>query len=208
MGNVQWDFNTALSKVFTFFSAQNELAAEVTQLLFLVREAAGPGTHTTITNIAMCSLLDSTVNLVFEEEIQRRETEALTAFNQARSELLAFITEQSRGANSPKGQAWNRFEAIIKKAEFCAAREKFRLVGEYLGLKWEGDWQEIFRFWARWRPKLVHRGSASDDSADSVAAQFNIGSSVVGAIHMLVLKLMGYEGLMVNSTFEDKVRTI
>lgn len=208
VGNVQWDFNTALSKVFTFLGAQNELTAEVTQLLFLIREAAGRGTHTTITNIAMCSLLDSAVNLVFEEKIQRRQTEALNTFSQARSELLAFIKNQSKGANSPKNQTWDRFEAIIKNAEFYAAREKFRLVGEYLELKWEDDWQEIFRFWSKWRPKLVHRGSGGDDSADSVAEQFNIGSRVVGAIHMLILKLMGYEGLMVNSTFEDKVRII
>jgi hypothetical protein len=208
VANVQWDFNTALGKAFTFLSVQNELTAEVTRLLFLIREAAGRGTHTTITNIAMCSLLDSAVNLVFEEKIQRRETETIGAFNQVRSKLLAWIHEQSMGPNSPKNPAWDRFETMIKNAEFYAAREKFRLVGKYLGFKWEGDWQVIFRFWARWRPKLVHRGSSGDDSADSVAEQFNIGSRVVGAIHMLVLKLMGYEGLMVNSTFEDKVRTI
>lgn len=208
VGNVQWDFNKALGKAFTFLSAQNELTAEVTKLLFLIREAAGRGIHTTITNIAMCSLLDSAVNLVFAEKIQRRETETTGAFDQVRSKLLAFIHEQSMDPNSPKNPVWDRFEAIIKNAEFHAAREKFRLVGENLGLKWEGDWQEIFRFWARWRPRLVHRGSSGDDSAGSVAEQFNIGSRVVGAIHMLVLKLMGYEGLMVNSTFEDKVRTI
>jgi hypothetical protein len=208
VGNVQWNFNTAVGKAFAFLAAQSELTAEVTRLLFLIREAAGGGTHTTITNIAMCSLLDSAVNLVFEQKIQRGDTETIGAFDQVRSTLLAFIQEQSTEPNNLKNPAWGRFEAIIKNAEFYAAREKFRLVGEYLGLKWEGDWQEIFRFWARWRPRLVHRGSSGDDSADAVAEHFNIGSRVVGAIHVIVLKLMGYEGLMVNSTFEDTVRTI
>ena len=208
VGNVQWNFNTALGKAFSFLSAPNELTAEVTRLLFLIREAAGGETHTTITNIAMCSLLDSAVNLVFEQKIRRRETEMTDAFDRARSTLLAFLHGQSMEANSLKDPAWGRFKAIIKNAEVYAAREKFRLVGQYLGLQWEGDWQEVFRFWQRWRPRLVHRGSGGNDSADSITNEFNIGSRVVGAIHVLVLKLMDYEGLMVDSTFEDKVRTI
>src|SRR5205814_4207073 len=134
-----------------------------------------------ISNIAVCSLVDSAVNLVFEQRLQRRETEASVAFEQIRSTLLTFI-QQSTDSNSPENPAWHRFKAIIKSAEFYVAREKFRLVGECLGLKWEGDWQDVFKFWAKWRPRLVHRGTGNDDSAGSVADEFNIGSLVVGAM--------------------------
>ncbi len=208
VGNLQWDFGLALQKAYAFFRQDNQLTAEVSELLFLCREAAGGDAHTTISNIALCSLLDSAVNLVFEEKIERRQTEGVSAFNDARSKLLAFIAENSAKIGPVSEEAWRRFQAIITNSELYAAREKFRSVGEHLGFKWEGDWQEIFKFWAKWRSRLIHRGSGRDDDEESVATHFNIGSRVIGAIHMLVLKLMGYEGVMVSSTFEDAVRKI
>jgi hypothetical protein len=208
VGNLQWDFGLALQKAYAFFRQDNQLTVEVSELLFLCREAAGGDAHMTISNIALCSLLDSAVNLVFEEKIEREQTEGVSAFNDARSKLLAFIAENSAKTGRVSEAAWRRFQAIVTNSEFYAAREKFRSVGEHLGFKWEGDWQEVFKFWAKWRSRLIHRGSSRDDDEESVATNFNIGSRVIGAIDMLVLKLMGYEGAMVSSTFEDAIRKI
>jgi hypothetical protein len=208
VGNLQWDFGTALQKAYTFFHEENELSAEVSQLLFLCREAAGGDAYTTITNIALCSLLDSAVNLVFDAEIETREAKAMAGFNDARSTLLDFIAERIATIGDAENEPWKRFHSILSNSEFVAAREKFRAVGEFLGLKWEGDWQEVYRFWAKWRPRLVHRGTASADGEEEIAAEFNVGSRVIGAIHMLVLKLMGYEGIMLSSAFEDQFRKI
>ncbi len=208
VGNLEWDFGMALQKAYAFFSHENPLTAEVSTLLFLCREAAGGDAHGTISNIALCSLLDSAVNLVFEQKVEHQQSEAVKAFDDARSKLLAFIAENIEKVGHPAKEAWRRFQTIATNSEFYAAREKFRSVGEHLGFKWEGDWQGIFRFWAKWRPRLVHRGTGGDDNSESAAAHFNIGSRVIGAIHMLVLKLMGYDGVMVSSTFEDAVRKI
>ena len=208
VGNLQWDFGMALGKAFDFFRQDNQLTAEVSKLLFLCREAAGGDAHGTISNIGLCSLLDSAVNLVFEEKIEQQQNEAVSAFKDVRSKLLTFIAGNATNVGRAAEEAWRRFQAIVTNSEFHAAREKFRLVGEHFGLKWEGDWQEIFKFWAKWRPRLVHRGTKGDDDASSFAEEFNIGSRVIGAIHILVLKLMGYEGVMVSSTFEEKVRKI
>ncbi len=207
-GNFEWDFGMALQKAYAFFSQENQLTAEVSTLLFLCREAAGGDAHGTISNIALCSLLDSAVNLVFEQKVEHQQTEAVKAFDDARSKLLAFIAENIENVGRAAEKAWRRFQTIATNSEFYAAREKFRSVGEHLGFKWEGDWQEIFRFWGKWRPRLVHRGTGGDDDSEPAATHFNIGSRVIGAIHMLVLKLMGYEGVMVSSTFEDQVRKI
>jgi hypothetical protein len=207
VGNLQWDFGMALQKAYAFFREEN-LTAEVSKLLFLCREAAGGDAHTTISNIALCSLLDSAVNLLFEERIERRRTEAIAEFNDARSKLLGFIAEKIATVGRAGKEAWKRFHAIVTNSEFYTARERFRAVGEYLGLRWEGDWQEIYRFWARWRPRVVHRGTAGNEKEEGIAAEFNVGSRVIGAIHMLVLKLMDYEEIMVSSTFEDQVRKI
>ena len=207
-GNVQWDFESALQKAYAFFRAESAVTAEVKQLLFLCREAAGAAVHGTITNIALCSLLDSAVNLVFEHRIEGKSHKVETTFNEVRTRILALIVKNAANARDTAEEAWRRFQAIVTNSEFHSAREKFRAVAEHIGFKWDGDWEEIYRFWAKWRPRLSHRGTKSDDDAESIAAHFNIESRVVGAIHMLVLKLMGYEGVMVSSTFEDKVRRI
>jgi hypothetical protein len=180
----------------------------VRRLLFLCREAAAGDAHTTISNIALCSLLDSAVNLVFEHKLERHDSEPIAEFNGARSALLSFIAEKIATVGHAGKEAWKRFHAIVTNSESYSAREKFRAVGDYLGLKWEGDWREIYEFWAKWRPQLVHRGTASNGNGKAITAEFNVGSRVIGAIHMLVLKSMGYEGVMVSSTFEDAVRRI
>src|SRR5882724_513041 len=208
VGNVQWDFGATLQKAYAFFRRADQLSAEVRRLLFLCREAAAGDAHTTISNIAMCSLLDSAVNLVFEHKIERHDSEPIAEFKSARSSLLSFIAQKIETVGRGEKEAWKRLHAIVTNSESYSAREKFRAVGDYLGLEWEGDWREIYDFWAKWRPRLVHRGTASNGDEKAITAEFNVGSRVIGAIHMLVLKLMGYEGVMVSSTFEDAVRRI
>src|SRR5205823_1898722 len=109
VGNLQWDFGLALQKAYAFFRQNNQLTAEVSELLFLCREAAGGDAHTTISNIALCSLLDSAVNLVFEEKVERREAEAMTEFNDARSTLLGFIAEKVTTVGRAGKEVWKRF---------------------------------------------------------------------------------------------------
>ncbi len=207
VGNVDWDFDVALQKAYALLRQQNPLSAEVAELLFLCREAAGDGVHPKITNIALCSLLDSAVNLVFEHCKRNKGPEA-ESFGSVRSDILTFIETGIGSAAKATLAAWHRFKSIVMNSDYFSAREKFRVVGEDLGLNWEGDWEEVFRFWAKWRPKLLHRGTAKSEDARAIADEFNIGSRVVGAIHMLVLKLTGYEGLMISSTFEGKIRKI
>jgi hypothetical protein len=208
IGKIDWDFGLALQKAYNLFRSQTPLSDEVSKLLFLSREAAGGEAHTTISNIALCSLLDSAVNLVFEQRIEPQLTRIIGTFESVRSELLSFISEKTANVADATEEPWQRFYAIIKSSEFYAAKEKFRRVGDHLGLNWEDDWHEIFRFWAKWRPRLVHRGTGRESEDKAVQAEFNVGSRVIGAIHILVLKLMGYEGFMVSSTFEDQVRRV
>jgi hypothetical protein len=207
VGNLKWDFGTALQKAYAFFRKKNAVSDEVSNLLFLCREAAGRDANMTITNIALCSFLDSALNLVLKEHVEIGGAERAAKFNDARSALLDFVSLKITPTTS-EDDPWMRFGSIISNSEFAAAREKFRAVGECLGLQWDGGWGEIYKFWAKWRPRIVHRGTVGSDSEEEIAAEFNIGSRVVGAIHMLVLKLMRYEGIMVSSTFEDQFRRI
>jgi hypothetical protein len=135
VGNIRWNFGTTLQKAYAFFRREDELSAEVKKLLFLCREAAAGDTHRTISNIALCSLLDSAVNLVFEQKVEKQLTERLEAFNFARSKLLHVIAEHIATAAHAAKEAWSRFESIVRNSDFYAAREKFRAVGEHLGLR-------------------------------------------------------------------------
>ena len=103
---MQWDFEDALQKAYAFFRCSDQLIAEVRKLLFLCREAAGADVHGTVTNIALCSLLDSTVNLVFEQKIEQTQAEAVSEFDDARSKLLALIGEKMENACDIAKKAW------------------------------------------------------------------------------------------------------
>src|SRR5205807_5690451 len=98
--------------------------------------------------------LDSAVNLVFENRVERDDDERVIEFNAARSTLLGFITAKIATVSGASKEAWKRFHSIITNSESESAREKFRAVGDYIGLKWEDFWDDIYRFWAKWRPRF------------------------------------------------------
>ena len=63
--SVEWDFRDAVRKAFEFFATGSTLSKEVTQILFLVREAAAKGVHSEITTLALCTLFENVIRLLF-----------------------------------------------------------------------------------------------------------------------------------------------
>ena len=100
-----------------------------------------------------------------------------------------------------------RFRRILETAHYWSTREKIRAVVEHLGLAWEGDWEVLYCFWAANRGGLVHRGSKKCDD-DDIAIEFQVQSRIAGAINMIILKLMGYGGIVNSSVFEDQFKRI
>ena len=80
-------------------------------------------------------------------------------------------------------------------------REKFQAVVDELGLKWSTDWEDLYKFWDKWRNPIIHRASRSTTERDF--ATFKIQSRIAGAIYLLVLRVMGYKGIAIKSVFED-----
>ena len=166
---IEWCFENALAKAFSFFHEKSELSEEVSKLLYFVREAKGP-----TTNIVFCSLLESLIKAIFEAQIAPKDHGGM-----------------SRGKKDHR-------EVPVAKM--------FRAVVEHLHLPWENDWEVLCAFWKENRNRLVHRATKTED--DDTFLDYLIESRVAGAINMLILKLMGYQGYVVSSVYEDQFKQI
>jgi hypothetical protein len=166
VGNCSWDYVATLALAFHFFRQDSPLSREVRQLLFLAREACRKEVHSRISCIAICSLLESLINAVYES-------------------APGFVAPPRRPP----------------------AKERFQSVVDRLALKWAGDWDGLFEFWRINRNGLVHRGS-DPKIGDSGGNDVSVESQIGGAINILILKLMGYSGIVCSSVYEDKFKTI
>ena len=165
-GNISWDYTATLSLAFKFFRQDSSLNREIRQLLFLAREACRVGVHGRISCIAVCSLLESLVNAI-----------------------------------------WESAPGFVAPSRRPPAKERFQSVVDRLGLKWNNDWDGLFEFWRTNRNGLVHR-CAESKIGDNGGNDISVESRIGGAINILILKLMGYSGIVCASVYEDKFKTI
>jgi hypothetical protein len=191
-----------LGIAFAFFLEESELGKEVEQLLFQVRESKGP-----TCNIALCALLESLVNAVFEDRCLNGHSNLVSEFSAVRGECLGMLDARLAAEVGNRKKTLARLRRILENANYWSTREKFRAVAENLGLSWEGDWENLYQFWAANRGGLVHRGSRKRDE-DDVSTGFQVQSRAAGAINMIILKLMGYKGIVNSSVFEDQFKRI
>jgi len=203
-GKVEWDYLEALRKAAAFFEAGSTLSKEVSNILFLFREA-DDGVHSEITTIVLCTLFENLVRVLFRqlelEEKACQEDPALRRFEQARSDVLKLIAKS-------EGDGYQRVQRILGTAALFTQREMLQAVARHLGLEWEADLENIFKTWQHARNRLVHdtpRAHRTEDQWKELALN---ESRIAGAINVLLLKLFGYSGLMKASTFEERYRTL
>jgi hypothetical protein len=203
VGKIAWSFQDALRRAFEFFFRESVVAEEIAELLHQTRDATSGPVHKKVHNIAVCALLDSAVAAIYEHRVKPVHQPPAKAFDLARREVLDFIDGQRTASNDKaRLEALERFKKRISDTSYWSTREKFSAVVKTLGLTWERDWQDLYDFWAKWRHRLVHRGARGVESKDP-GDDFKVESRVAGAIYLLVLRLMGYEGIAIRSVFED-----
>jgi hypothetical protein len=203
-GKIAWSFNEALLRAFNFFLAESELAKEMAGLLHQLRDATAAGTVKTVNNIVLCALLESAVNAIYENQATPTPTTVEQEFNRLRIALIETIRQKSIAtgqADAATQAAGDRLIDKLSNTTYWHIREKFRAVVEKLGLKWGDDWENLYKFWNKWRHPIIHRASRKIDEHDF--ATFKIQSRLAGAIHLLALRSMGYSGIAVKSVFED-----
>jgi hypothetical protein len=87
-------------------------------------------------------------------------------------------------------------------------RAKFDAVTEHLGLASIEGWGEIYKLWSGNRNPICHRMAAGDDSEEDIKADLVAESRIAGAINCIILKILGYSGIVQLSCFEQKTTTI
>jgi hypothetical protein len=204
VGNVKWDYLEALRKAAAFFETGSTLSKEVSNILFLFREA-DDGVHSEITTTVLCTLFENLVRVLFRElkleEKARQEDPALVRFEQARSDVLNLITKS-------EGDGYERVRKVLTAASLFSQRVMLQAVARHLGMEWEADLENIFRTWQQARNPLVHETSRAHRTEDEWKELSLNESRIAGGINVLLLKLFGYSGLMKASTFEERYRTL
>jgi len=172
----------------------------VENLLFIFREATTSGIPKRIALLSLCSLIESLVRVVYDEEIAPQRSVEEVEFQTAKTEVCG---ELSKGAS-----AYQRLATILTGAEPVNARMRFNAAVEHLGLKPQGSWQALFDLWRSSRNPISHRMSKGDQSEDSVKEELIAESRIAGAINCMILRLMGYSGYVRQSVYEDKYTQI
>jgi hypothetical protein len=194
--NLSWKFADAIEKGVTFFNNDMQLAHEVENLLYIFREATAKGIPKRIALLSLCSLLESLVRAVYEEEVAPKRAAQNSEFQKIKKEICEELTRR----NQP---GYDRLSAILANAEPLNARMRFEAVIEHLDLKPREKWQELFELWQKFRNPMSHRMSKSNKSDDLANEELFAESRIAGAINCMILKLMKYSGYVNFSVFED-----
>jgi hypothetical protein len=208
VGQIDWNFNKSLRCAFNFFVTKTDLVEEMVDLLRQTRDATAGTEHKKINNIVVCALLESAINAIYEARVSPKESPLKIAFDRERDSLVLQLDQQQTNCSDDVGkEALDRLRRRVANVSFEHTRERFRAVVEELGLKWPSEWEDTYAFWAKWRHRVIHRGSRSI-APDDFAVDFKIESRIAGAINLLILRLMDYKGIAIKSIFEDSFTTV
>jgi len=192
-----WSFSVPLERAYSFLSSGSQLAGEVETLLYIFREATGRRIPKRIALLSLCSLFESLVRAIYEEEIAPKTAEATAEFQRVKNEVCGDLLKRGQPAHE-------RLVSILKPAEPVNNRMRYEAVIEHLGLKPQAYWQELYGLWSKFRNPMSHRMAKEDKSEDSIKDEFIAESRIAGAINCMILKLMNYSGYVRLSVYEDK----
>jgi hypothetical protein len=205
-GSLKWDFFDPFKKAMAFFETNSSLSKEVSEILFLFREAK-KGVHSEIITIVLCNLFENLVRLIFRELNLKEKTlmnSDLQLFEEAKSEIANYISQQI----IEKGEGYRRLNNIVRSAQQFTIEQMFQAVICHFGLKWQNDMEILFKTWKKARNPIAHDKVRANTSEDQLKEARVNESRIAGAINILLLKLFGYSGWMRSSTFEDVYREI
>lgn len=192
-----WKYEDALELAYKFFATDSKLAREIENLLYIYREASSRGTAKRISLLCLCSLFESIIRVIYEEQIAPAKAAETAAFEQAKKEVYEELSTR-------REPVYRRLAGIMKAAEPVNNRTRFDAVIQHLNLKPEQHWLDLFALWQKARNPVSHRMSGGVESEESIKEEVLAVSRIAAAINCLVLKLMGYSGYVRMSTYEDK----
>lgn len=216
--NATWNYQDILKKATAFFETNSTLSKEVSHILFLLREADAKEVHSDITMIALCALFENVVQLLFRElklEENAKNADgtfidvALRLFVQAKEKIKTQINEQLSAVQiAAEGEGWKRMDGVVRSADPFSTPKKFQAVLDQLQFdsQWRKDMELAFKTWYEARQHLFHYKERTSESEDDKKKAILDQCQIAGAINVLLLKLIGYSGVMRASTLEGKYR--
>ena len=201
-GRLEWNFIDPLEKAYRFFGLNSKLSIEVIHLLYLLREASAQGVAKRITLLGLCSLFESLVHVIYDEQIAGRNLTDTATFEAARKDAIEAV--RLRASQSANPSAYDRIVGILTSAAVLRLKDEFEAVLDHLSLGPKERWLGVFELWHDYRNPLSHRLSNDNGSEVSMKEDILAESKIAGAINCMILKLMGYSGLVRLSAFEDE----
>jgi hypothetical protein len=206
---VKFNFQEVMRLAVNFLGADGKLNCEVSNILFLFREAADyESVHGDVTLIAVCVLFESLVNQMFTElqlaDKFLAQSEETKSFKAAKIEVFEFIKKQADLQRS----GFARFLGIVNNTQPFTMRERLHAVSDHLGLQWEGKMETVFKTWQKVRDPLVHGKGRTGQTEEESKNMMIADSIIAGAVNVLFLKLIGYSGVASTSAFEGKHENI
>lgn len=199
--NISWNFSEVLDRSYTFFSSDSKISHEVENLLFIFREATSNGIPKKITLLSLCSLLESLVRLIYEEQVASKNSVETADFQKIKIEIR-------EGFLKRKQPAYDRLAAILSNADPVNMRMRFEAVVEHLNLQPANKWKDLYGTWSSYRNPISHRMSKGNGSEDSAQEELFAESQIAGTINCMILKLMDYSGFAIFSAYEEKYAKI
>jgi BMFP domain-containing protein YqiC len=206
IGKAQWNYPDTVKKVAAFFETNSNLSKEISNILFLFREA-DYRVHSEITTIAMCALFENLVQILFRER-KLPKTEKMIKTKELFQKAKAEVCEQIGQQISTKGEGYERLHKMVSDAHPFEIRAMSQAVFESLDLVWSDEIETIFEIWKNARNDLFHYKSRAMRSDDKWKKILEDESRIAGLINILLLKLFGYSGQMRCSAIEEKYRQI
>jgi hypothetical protein len=189
--------NSVVRLAARFFEKQTPLSKELSHLLFLFRESGSASFR--IKTLALCSLLEGAVNLIFDqlklEEELRRTVPQFDEYLKLRDGLVKRLR---RLATKNKRSPIERLAGSLGAAKEFRVQDKFKAICGHFGLAYDGDMARHLAAWERKRNPLMH-GKWKDEDSD-----FSDQALIAGAINIFALKLIGYSGRMKFNAFAQE----
>jgi len=205
----KYNFQAVIKLGFEFFRTDAKLNNEVSNLLFLFREASDyESVHGDITAIAICVLFESLVNAIFTElnlgETVTLKSQNIESFLAAKKEITEYISQQKQLGRD----GFSRLAGIVGSAQAFHMRDKLNEVSNHFGLVWEGKMETVFQTWQKIRNPVVHgKARTGETEAESKNNIYSL-AKIAGAFNLLVLKLIGYSGGAMASAFDERPEVI
>jgi hypothetical protein len=192
--------NSAIRLAAKFFQNKTDLSKGLAHLLFLFRESGNSSTHFDVRTLAICSLFEGMVTLMFEE--LGLESSVLANDPQFANYLTVRdrLAKRLRKIGAASGRAaYQRLAGLLSHAEAIRVRDRYEALCRFFGLDFQNMMKSRLQAWSDERNLLAHGSWERKD------VSFDNQASIAGAINILVLKLAGYSGRMKASTFAGQI---